>query len=197
MPSEALRNWEGQRQVRLDELVAAHRRVAGTGPGRRWATGQLNASLVFRLASEFQGFARELHDEAADVFADRAAPENAVLRNVIRGRLTEGRHLDRGNAQPAAIGSDFGRFGFQVWPTLTQRNRRTPVHQATCDKLNELRNAIAHDQPAKLDELRQEGYPVTLVTFNRARTLLGRLSVTLDAVLAAHLAALFDGPEPW
>lgn len=170
MSSEALSSWEGPRQSNLDELVAVHHQVAGTGPGRKWTTRQLNGSLLFRLASEFQGFARDLHDEAADVFAEWAAPDNGAVRNVVHGRMTESRQLDRGNAQPGSLGSDFGRLGLELWPALNRRNSRTPIHQATSAKLNDLRNAIAHDQIATVEELRRAGYPVTLATFKWGRS---------------------------
>lgn len=96
--------------MNIDELLAAHATVGGTGRGRRWRTAQLNRSLVLVLAAEFQGFARELHDAAVQTFARWSAGGNEALERVLEVRLTEGRQLDRGNAQPGSLGSDYGRL---------------------------------------------------------------------------------------
>jgi hypothetical protein len=118
--SSAYSTWLKDRLSHLDELVAAHRLVGGAGRGRRWRTAALNEALVLRLAAEFQGFARDLHDLGCRQFASWAASNNQALENVLHTRLSEARDLDRGNAHPGSIGKDFGRFGFQVWPALTQ-----------------------------------------------------------------------------
>lgn len=94
----ALNGWTGERATRLDELLDAHARVGGDGPGRRWRTTQPNRSLVLLLAAEFQGFARDLHGEASTTLADWAAAGNRPLEQVIESRITEGRQLDCGNA---------------------------------------------------------------------------------------------------
>jgi hypothetical protein len=56
--------WASARTDRIKRLRAAHQTLGGTGPGRRWVTDELNHALILRLASEFQGFARDLHDES-------------------------------------------------------------------------------------------------------------------------------------
>jgi hypothetical protein len=61
--SAALRNWKTDRAAHLDRLLAARRALRGMN--RRWVTDELNHSLILRMASEFQGFARELHDETS------------------------------------------------------------------------------------------------------------------------------------
>lgn len=50
----------------LDEIEAAHASVGGTGPGRRYATQQSNQAYAMLLASQFQGFCRDLHTESVD-----------------------------------------------------------------------------------------------------------------------------------
>src|SRR5947208_6514818 len=108
MPSNSLLRWRGVRAAALDEIEAAHAHVGGTGPGRRYATQQVNRAYAVLLASEFQGFCRELHSECAEYVVAGTA---AQLQDVIRQQFLWARQLDRGNAQSAAIGSDFGRFG--------------------------------------------------------------------------------------
>jgi hypothetical protein len=55
--SAGLIQWKNDRATRLDRLVSAHKTLRGMN--RRWVTDELNHSLILRLASEFQGFARE------------------------------------------------------------------------------------------------------------------------------------------
>jgi hypothetical protein len=195
--SAALTTWRTVRSHRIDELLSAHAAVGGQGPGRRWRTSQLNNALTLLLAAEFQGFARDLHDVVSSTFALWAAGGNARLEEVIRARLREGRQLDRGNAQPASLGSDFGRFGFDVWASLASRDPATATHQVHLEKLNDARNAIAHADNAKLQRLRTEGYPMTLATFRTWRQSMDGLAGTLDAETADRLANLFGQPAPW
>lgn len=70
MSSFALQTWQEARSGQLDELDLAHGVVGSTGPGRRYATRQLNHAYTVAIASHFQGFCRDLHSECADVIAD-------------------------------------------------------------------------------------------------------------------------------
>jgi hypothetical protein len=197
MASRALDEWTTTRSARLDELFAAHERVGGTAAGRRTQTQQINWALVLRLAAEFQGFARELHDEGVNVFAASAADGNAQLESALRNLLTLGLRLDVGNAEPGSLGDAFGRFGLAWWPRLQARHSRTSGRQAHLGRLNRARNAIAHARLAELDSLRDEGYPMTLDTVRRWRSALNQLAQTMDAELAFHLGRFFGQDEPW
>ena len=110
--SRALSVWRTDSSQKLDELMAAHAAVGGTSPGRRYATEQLNASLVVQTAAHFQLYCRGLHSEAAEVLV-LAAP--ASYRTMLRVAFTDRRGLDRGNASVETIGSDFARFDFDIW----------------------------------------------------------------------------------
>jgi hypothetical protein len=197
VPSAALVEWQTNRAAHLDELIHAHRLVEVRGPGRRWRTESINAALMLRLAAEFQGFSRELHDLACDRFAAWSAPTNAALQDVIRNRLREARAIDKGNAQPSALAKDFGRFGFRVWPTLELRTSRAGTFNASLDRLNTARNGIAHAQDEKLAQLRDEGYPITLPTFRKWRGHLAGLAAILDLEVSTQLGALFGQSPPW
>ena len=87
---------------------------------------------MLRLAAEFQAFTRDLHDQASDQFAAWVAPGSATVQTVVRRRLTENRQLDRGNAHPASLGSDFGRFGFELGPRF--RHATEGRHSATTSR---------------------------------------------------------------
>src|SRR6266566_2436691 len=115
MPSNAYEQWTTARAAELDEIAGAHAAVGGTSPGRRYATQQINRSYAMLLASHFQGYCRDLHSECVAHLVTVLPP---LLRPILRGELTRGRSLDRGNAQPGSIGSDFGRLGIDFWPTV-------------------------------------------------------------------------------
>jgi len=197
VPSTALLRYDHERRARLEELVAAHRLVGGPGRGRRWRTQQLNNALVLRLAAEFQGFSRDLHDLSARTFASWAAGGNTSVESALDKLLVEGRQLDRGNANPGSLGSDFGRLGFTLWPALTQRDPMTPDQQAALDLLNRARNAIAHYNEGELAAVRKTGASITLRGFRRWQRDLDRLAVNLDAEVASQLGRLFQQPAPW
>jgi hypothetical protein len=120
MMSASLLDWRSARTRRLGRLRAAHE-LYGSGPGRRWETEELNHALVLRLASEFQGFARDLHDEALDAIIAAVAPAAPNVQVMLRGPYIAAWRLDRGNADPGALGSDFGLLGMQLWDDLKLR----------------------------------------------------------------------------
>lgn len=113
MPSAACANWTGDRANRLDQLISAHGAMGGSGPGRRWRTEQVNWALVLRLAGEFQGYCRDVHDDAVDFFVNNAS-QNSNVASVLRAQLTNNRRLDRGNAQPDALKHDFRILGIDL-----------------------------------------------------------------------------------
>jgi hypothetical protein len=117
MPSNSLLRWREARAAALDEIEDAHAQVGGVERGRRYATQQINRAYAVLLASEFQGFCRNLHSECAERII---AATPADLQEVIRQQFLWGRQLDRGNAQSAAIGSDsaasVSRFGKRFTP---------------------------------------------------------------------------------
>jgi hypothetical protein len=196
MPSAALAHWRAQRARRLDDLLTVHGTIAGPGPGRKWRTEQINWSLIVRLATEFQGFCVDLHTLRAETFAVRAAPRNLAAQRVIRNSLTLGRDLDRKNASGETVKADFRRFGVD-WPTaLKTRDRYTPGRWGHMGRLNQARNAIVHDDVAKIEELRPEGFPLILGTFKKWRLALDALAETMDEELADILSR-FGPPTPW
>lgn len=159
MTLAALESWQTTRAKHLDELRSAHRLVGGPGAGRRWETRAIDEALIVRLAAEFQGFARDLHDLSCDFFAASITPSNTAVQQVVRTQLRQGRSLDRGNAHPSSIGADFGRFGFEVWMKLADRDDASSMHRCPLEALNTMRNAFAHAQGARAGETVLGGPP--------------------------------------
>src|SRR5258706_5507000 len=121
MPSAALQTWASTRTDRLDRLRAAHRAFGGRARGRRWETEELNHALVLRLASEFQGFARDLHDEAGLFVTRSVAYGNPRLQVTLRIPYTANRSLSRGNATRDSLATDFALFGIDLWKEMDRR----------------------------------------------------------------------------
>lgn len=197
MASAALTDWNAARSNRLDELLAAHVRIGGTGVGRRTETEQINWALILRLAGEFQGFVRDLHAEGAAWFARHVADGNVALETTLATLITQSSKLDIGNATPGAIGDAFARFGVRWWPALEAHDERSKGRQGKLEKVNRARNAIAHGRLNELDDLRIEGTPLNLATIRRWRSALNGLADTMDIVLANHLAVFLGAGDPW
>src|SRR5215212_2696522 len=114
MPSNARVEWTTTRARSLDEIARAHRAVGGSLQGGRYATQQINRAYAVLLASQFQGFCRDLHTESVAHIVTVLAPSHALLP-VVSGEFTRGRQLDRGNAQPSSLKADFDRLGMDFW----------------------------------------------------------------------------------
>lgn len=150
MTSAALDRWRSVRSNELNELFAAHHALEGSGPGRRWATSELDKALLLRLASQFQGFARELHGEAAVRFGELSHPGDPVLAQVVATGLQVNRQLDRANAHEESLAGDFSRIEITLWSAMQARHGRTAPRREDLKWLNQARNALAHDNAVSL-----------------------------------------------
>jgi hypothetical protein len=197
MASASFTTWSAARADRIKRLRAAHEAFGGTGPGRRWVTDELNHALILRLASEFQGFARDLHDEAGLFVARSLAPGNQQLQDSLRIPYTLHRKMNQGNADPGTLGNDFGLFGMVLWGAL---QARYPAHATgwnhKLSALNMARNGIAHDDSAKITRVQSGGWPLTLRSVDRWKSSLDGLARGMDRVVGGHLKLMY-GTSPW
>lgn len=194
MSSSALLIWRGERNDRLAELYDAHATIGGIGAGKRFRTEQLNLALVLRLAGEFQGFARDLHDAAVVTFSSQVGGSNLGLQSLLQVELTRNRQLSRANAQPASLRDDFDRLGFDLWKALDTRDARTPGRRTKLKELNKMRNDVAHVNAGSLSTVR---YTVTLAQVRIWHRALDGLAGSMDAVVADHLATFLGIDRPW
>jgi hypothetical protein len=197
MTSTALRAWRSQRAERLDRLVSAHATVGGSGPGRRWLTEELNHALVLRLATEFQGFARDLHDEASDAIASALSAGVPERGETLIALFSTTRRLNRGNASPDVLAHDFGLFGMRLWEDLQQRfPTRASQWQERLLLLNSARNGLAHADTQRIEKVVNAGWPPTLQSVRRWRSTLEALSTGIDHATGEHLDRVF-GSRAW
>lgn len=191
MPSVAYRRWATVRASALDEVESAHTAIGGTGRGRRYATQQINHAYAVLLAAEFQGFCRALFMECVDAIVAATPP---ALQTIVQKSLCLALQLDRGNATPGSLGSDFGRFDLRFWPALIARDPKVADWQRLLGKLNEWRNAIAHND---FDAVNAGGtITLQLRDVRRYRGACRRLARAFDELLRAELSVK-TGRPPW
>jgi hypothetical protein len=192
MPSLSLRQWQTQRRRSLDDLSATHRLIGGANRGRRWATGHINQAYVLAISSQFQGFCRDLHTECADHLANAAG---ASFQPILHRLLIEHRKLDAGNPNPGNIGADFGRFGLEFWPRVSRLDKRNSSRQRHLERLNDWRNAIAHQSFSRM-KLGTNKLTPTLVEIRQWRSSCVELARAFERVMWEHLNVLI-GAAPW
>jgi hypothetical protein len=193
MLSHAYRQWRTSRATELDEVEAAHTLVGGTARGRRYTTQQINRAYAVLLASQFQGFARDLHTEVMHHLL--AIIPHLGFRTAMREDLLWNRQLDTRNANQATIGGDFGRLGIrQLWMQVDAVSPNNPLRRRALEELNAWRNAVAHQafDPGVLGGT----VVLRLARVRRWRRACDRLARSLDAVVQMHIQSVM-GVSPW
>lgn len=194
MPSVARFSWTTSRAARLNQLSEAHRLLRRDSPRNSGPLEALNWSTILVLAAEFQGFARELHDETAEFLASSMARGDLNYFEIARNNLTAKRELDSVNAKPSSINADFKRLGISdLWVEIERSNSAGARWRAELGMLNVARNAIAHNNPAKLRGL---GVPINARTIRSWRAYCNNVSQQMDRALKAYLFTT-TGRRPW
>lgn len=198
-----------ERCAALDSLEDVHGKVTGKQRGRQRATLHLNRALFVALSAEVQGFCRELHEDAAVHITEsiRLDARNAkiipvVLNALVRERSlsisksSKERRLDTGNVNVDALASDFSMLGMDLWADLAARYPiKTPKWKTTLNRLNEVRNGVAHSDSDKLRRADAE-YGMTLRTFRTWRSSLSGAVTAMDKIVGTYLLDL-TGDAPW
>jgi HEPN superfamily RiboL-PSP-like protein len=193
MPSKALLAWKSDRARALNEIENAQASIGGTGPGRRYATQQVHQAYAVMVASQFQGFCRDLHTESVTVIVDIVQPP-PLLNQIVRNRFMLGRQLESKNAQPSSLGSDFGWFGIGFWKEVDTLIQDGGAARSKLEELNAWRNAIAHQN---FESVSPGGPPnLTLEQVRQWRGICNKLARTLDRVMWIYLRSL-RGKPPW
>ncbi|MPZ33868.1 MAG: hypothetical protein GEV13_23235 [Rhodospirillales bacterium] len=193
--SLALDFWLEIQSSRLDEFEGAHKAVGGSGRGRRFATQQINRAYAVLLAAQFQAFCRLLHDECTRALI--GSIPSADLQVVARANFFTGLAMDRGNANPGNIGSDFGRLGLKLWDELNALNPKNALRNKQLNELNVWRNANVHE------DFRDRGtFPAGQRTILRLpkvrewRRTCDSLASDMDGLMHGYVGKLMGRP-PW
>ena len=167
------------------------------GPGRPLEIGRpVGHAYILRVVAEFQGFVRDLHDLAAERLVDLAVPD-VRYRPLLAGAATEGRLIDRGNADVRNLEQDFRRLGISgLKNKIAARNARWAADQNHYGELIQLRNALAHGNQGQLDRLRATGVADTVSWTRRRLPGLDRTARALDRAVWDHVVEIFRA-EPW
>jgi hypothetical protein len=199
MASKALSRWQTIRRNELDQLLSAHKKIGGDGPGRRYATEQLNFAYLVAVAAQFQGFCRDLHSEAAGAFVKGLPPD---ISTILLVTLTKNRRLDQGNANDGTIAEDFGRLGMEgFWDLVASEGgkKHTARRLKRVRQMNMWPNAIAHNNfeqyQSSVDELDGRLRP-RLVEGKKCRVACETLATQIEAAVAKFLHHVVAS-APW
>jgi len=199
-----LSRWLGPRREAIEALAQAHAQLGEVdGPGRPLEIGRPVAhAYVLRVVAEFQAFARDLHDLAAESMVGMSEV-SANSQAMLIAAATLGRMIDRGNADLRSLDQDFRRIGISgISGRIASHSARwSPAKawrgdQAFYQDLIELRNALAHGNQQQLDRLRSRTVLDTLSWAKDRLPGLDRTARALDRVVWDHLRSAF-GRNPW
>jgi hypothetical protein len=147
------------------------------------------------LAAQFQGYCASLYSECASAILT-AIPDHAI-RSIAQTNLLFGRQLDRGNAGPGNIGSDFARLGVSLWRELYALDARNRIRNRKMEALNSWRNAIAHDDFNDTTRFpRGHDTMLRLSQVRDWRRTCGGLAIDMDKTMRNCLGQLL-GQAPW
>jgi len=192
MSSVSLQTWMTTGMQALDQIENVHAQVGGAGPGRRYATEQINRAYVMLLSSHFQEFCRKLHAECVEYLVGTIVivPVRRVLQTIAGHNL----RLDWGNPNAGNIGIDFNAFGITFWPDVKAYDRRKETRHKALETLNLWRNAFAHNDFSKKELGGRKN--VRLKEVKKWRSACNGLARSFDEVMRRHLR-LWLGQSPW
>ncbi|MDX1874362.1 hypothetical protein SBI67_19755 [Mycolicibacterium sp. 120266] len=172
-----------------------HHRLTGRAAGRRHDAEHLLGAIVARLVAEFQGYCRDVHDEAVDHVVGCLGITDAGLLALTRTAYIRRRDLSTGNPTWKALENDFGRLDMRFTREMDARFTTAPALRRKLDDLMFARNAFVHAEEAKLQRCRDRNH-LWLRQMRIWRTALNRLTGSIDTAVGAHLKAL-TGQNPW
>lgn len=191
MPSQSFTEWSSVRVKKLDQIEAAHATVGGHGPGRRYATEQINHAYAVLLSAQFQGYCRDLHSESADYLSQNVG--SPLLQDMMHESMIQNRKLDRGNPNPSNIGADFGRFAMAFWYQVQNLDHRNLKRQNRLEELSLWRNAIAHQD---FNRLGSQSKSLKLSRVRAWRKACEHLAQSFDEVMCNQIQCATNA-RPW
>jgi hypothetical protein len=201
--SAALQRWLVDRAASIERLARAHAAMREVeGPGGPLELGRpLAHAYIIRMVAEFQGFARDLYDLAAEHLVTVAAPPDDLVI-LLTTAIKKGRQMDAGNATLVALRSDFGRHGVRnLEGKLAARYSQWDREEGGTDRVRygaliDVRNALAHGNQQQVDELRRQGSADTVTWGRQQLPVLNRAARGLERVVWEHMRER-TGTPPW
>jgi hypothetical protein len=187
MPSASLLKWQQTRLTNLGLIESQCASCLAAVPSNGALIEENLRAYVLLLSAHFQGFARDLHTECAQIIASKV---RISLQPLVQAQFSTRRELDSGNAHFGNLIKDFNRFGFSLKPILDAFPDSATLKKGLHD-LNEWRNAAAHQNTTL-----PVGGPLTLVMIQGWRISCDSLAVALDTILYTHLVSIL-GKAPW
>lgn len=158
----------------VDQLMAAHRAVAGKKRGRKFEVEGLNRAAVLMLSSHFEGYLE-------DVMAEALAALNPQLEASV---LTGGFH----NPWPDRIDDLFGFLGMtKPSRSIAWQKASNAAVRKNLEKLMRTRNKLAHGTT---------GVKVYKSEITSLRKYVEGFAQRLDAAVGAQVKSL-TGNAPW
>jgi hypothetical protein len=187
MPSASLVRWQTDRLPSLAELdTQCTATLALARPNPRLAEENLRGYVVL-LSAHFQGFARDLHSQTAQVITSKVRPS---LQPLIQAHFSAHRALDHGNPNAENIAKDFDRFGLDLKAKLASDPANAPRLQHLA-ALNKWRNVAAHHSTTL-----PAGILLTLAALHRWQAACDELTVALDGIVYNQLSTTLRR-KPW
>ncbi len=193
--SQAYAAWTTTRSDDIDRVFDVHHKLTGRSAGRRWEAEHLIGAIVARLVAEFQGYCRDLHDEAVDHVVGRLGVTDPGLLALTRAAYIRDRDLNKGNPTWNALKNDFERLGMQFQKDMNDQFKSTPALRKKLSDLLYARNAFVHADDVKLIDCRNRNV-LWLRQMRIWRAALNRLVGSIDTATSAHLKVL-TGQNPW
>jgi hypothetical protein len=191
MTLPALRKWRSNRLTRLDLVLAAHPHAAGSRTDPAVAP-EWTRALVLIVASEFQGFCRDLHDDAAEAIARGVVSDDRRIRDIIISGLTVNRGLNRRGADVQTLEDDFLRLGMALWPSLSKQHPiAAPVWLEALRYLHKARNGVVHDDLTSVAIAQAAGWTLQIDTVRRWRKLVNEIAEAMGCIVNQELAESF------
>lgn len=188
MTSPALVTWRSARLGRIDRLLAAHPHSIGSTTDPALAE-QLTHALVLLLASEFQGFCRDLYDNGVRVLVGAAETRNSELRLTLADGLALGRGLNRRSADAKTLGDDFLRLGLNLWPDLAASHPGSaPAWREGLAQLHRARNGVAHHDLGRIEAVHAAGWAMQIGTIRSWRKVVDEITAAMDTILSMDIA---------
>ncbi|TDQ49961.1 hypothetical protein EV190_1145 [Actinorugispora endophytica] len=157
----------------------------------------MNHAVVLRLASEFQGFSRQLHTESLDFLKGRLLPGQPQFWTYLLVPYTKASILNTGNATAKALAEDFGLFGVLLWEKLRQTYPgQVDAWRRELNWLNKARNALAHEDYNQLVKLTADSVSIDDARARKWKTVLDELTEGIDRIVGDHFGIVF-GVRPW